>query len=491
MKGKILYCIVLNILICFQLISPVIAQEPAYQNYTYSYEKIPFAESQAYIPTDIISGISLGVGAFNTPKDVFVAKDGKVYIVDSGNNRIVILNKDLKLTGILSEFINNGKKDTFKNPNGIFLTDYNLMYIADTDNGRIIVLDENYNFITEYGKPKTNLVTKDFPYKPVKIAVDSALRIFVVSLNVDKGLIELDKDGNFETFYGAIPVNPNIGMLFWRAIATNEQKSRMTLELPTEYSSVDIDETNFVYGVVSVTGANSTFNPNNLIKRLNPFGNDVLKRNGFFPPSGDVLFDYVKGVPQNSKFSDVCVRPYGIYSTLDSKRGRVFTYDENGNLLCVFGRYGEQMGDFGNSVAFDIVNDTNYLVVDAKYNHIVIFKPTEYMNLILNATRLQYERKYSLSEQMWSQVLKYSSKSDLAYDGMGRVLLRQGKNKEAMKYFELANDRQLHSKAYGAYRDELIGKYFNIFLVAVILLWILLSILIPAYKKRKRRDMQK
>ena len=40
----------------------------------------------------------------------------------------------------------------------------------------------------------------------------------------------------------------------------------------------------------------------------------------------------------------VVVRNQGIYSILDSVRGRIFTYDHEGNLLYIFGGLGSQEG---------------------------------------------------------------------------------------------------------------------------------------------------
>ena len=51
----------------------------------------------------------------------------------------------------------------------------------------------------------------------------------------------------------------------------------MALFLPTEYTTVDLDERGFLY----VAEGNEA-------RRLNPSGTDVLRRNGFFEPIGDV-----------------------------------------------------------------------------------------------------------------------------------------------------------------------------------------------------------
>lgn len=47
-----------------------------------------------------------------------------------------------------------------------------------------------------------------------------------------------------------------------------------------------------------------------------------------------------------SRIIDVVVREKGIYSVIDSTRGRIFTYDHEGNLLYIFGGIGSQEGTF-------------------------------------------------------------------------------------------------------------------------------------------------
>ena len=50
------------------------------------------------------------------------------------------------------------------------------------------------------------------------------------------GMVELDKDGNFSSFYGAIQVTSSLSDLFWRRIATKAQREKMLQNVPTEYS---------------------------------------------------------------------------------------------------------------------------------------------------------------------------------------------------------------------------------------------------------------
>ena len=70
------------------------AGEP-YDVYNYDRwgEAIP---SQAgYIADRVVSGYDLGIGAFETPGDIFCYYNHDFFIADTGNYRIVQLNEDL------------------------------------------------------------------------------------------------------------------------------------------------------------------------------------------------------------------------------------------------------------------------------------------------------------------------------------------------------------------------------------------------------------
>ena len=53
-----------------------------------------------------------------------------------------------------------------------------------------------------------------------------------------------------------------------------------------------------------------------------------------------------------------------MYSLLDRRRGRIFTYDHEGNLLYIFGGLGTQAGTFVTPVAIENIGNT-IIVLDA------------------------------------------------------------------------------------------------------------------------------
>ena len=431
----------------------------SYQNYTYDSEGDAYIEPQAYVPSALIDGRSIGTAAFKTPSDVFIAQSGEVYVADSGNNRIVVLDNDFKLKKVITDFQNNGKQDGFKNPQGVFVTGEDVLFIADTDNQRVVSIDANGNLVKEFQNPPQVAELMDFVYKPIRVSVDNAGRIFIVSANLNKGMIELDKEGNFVSFFGAARVSSNFINLMWDRILTREQKDNSEHILPTEYSSNDIDKDGFVYGSISATGINSSSGV--ALKKLNPTGLDILRRTGNFDPMGDVNTLYKNGSLITSKLVDICIADHGIYSALDMQRGRIFTYDNDGNLLYVFGALGSELGSFVMPKAIDKTKDDRFLIVDQTLNHIVVFEPTEYADMINSAVVYQYNREYKNAEKQWQKVLKMTTNSEIAYVGMGKALYRQGEYKEAMEYFKLGNNRTLYSKSFKENRKNIFNDIFT------------------------------
>ena len=73
--------------------------------------------------------------------------------------------------------------------------------------------------------------------------------------------------------------------------------------------------------------------------------------------TGDILWRLTGDYSGASRIIDVVVREKGIYSVIDSTRGRIFTYDHEGNLLYIFGGIGSQEGTFDTPTAIDTIGD--------------------------------------------------------------------------------------------------------------------------------------
>lgn len=463
------------------IVNPLDADAALYKSYVFDYwgEAVPTPEP--YLPTRVIYGSDLNVGNFRSAQDIFVAPDNTLYIVDSGNNRIIQASSDFLVLNTFQQFEHDGKTDKFNNPQSVFITEDGHMFVADTNNQRIVRFDENGHFVMEIKSPEIdnpNAFPEHFRFRPQKIAIDKVNRLYVTVDGLYEGLMELDIDGNFRTFMGAPRVAPSAWQYLWYRLASDEQKQRMSLFLPTEFSSMALDKKGFI--LTTVPGGDVL--DDHYIRKLSPAGIDVLRRDGFHPPMGDVGLTYISSITELSRLVDVIGRENEIYSVLDQRRGRVFTYDNNGNLLYVFGGVGQGIGLFVSAVAIDILDD-QILVLDGRNNSITVFEPTNYTLAIHQAIGAYNRGKYELASDYWQQVITMNTNFDLAYSGVGDAYLRNNEYENAMHYYGLGNDRDGYSDAFYRYREQYIEENFS-----KIMGWLILivSVIVVATKRQWR-----
>lgn len=456
----------------------IIGSEPIsasmYQSYVYDAWGQAVPTPYPYVPVKVIYGDDLGIGNFRNPQDLFAATDNTLYIVDSGNNRIVRIDSSFTVLDIYREFEYGGMIHTFNNPQGVFVTEQGHMFVADTYNMRIVHFDADGSCINIIGAPETDnpgAFPEYFRFRPSHVAVNSYGRVYVTVEGLYEGLIELDLDGNFRTFLGAPRVRLSPWQYFWYRIASDEQRSRMALLLPTEYSSVHLDDRGFILTTV----ASSDVAVEQLIRKLNPAGKDILQRDGFHPPMGDIHPGTDSQITGYSILVDIVGRENDIYSVLDRRRGRIFTYDGHGNLLYVFGGLGSGAGLFSNPVALDVVGD-HILVLDSRNGSITVFEPTNFA-LFIHEAIAQYEQgKYEESSELWHQVIRLNANYELAYTGVADAYLRQQDYKTAMHYYKLGNNRIGYSEAFYRYRHQLINDNFGSIMSAIIMVVLLVYV---------------
>lgn len=475
MKAKALL-LILSAFLLLAGLSPQLAQAAPYEGYTYNYWGESVKSPVAYLPSRAITGDDAGTGAWQSPTDLFVSADGFIYVLDSGNGRIVILNKQWETVREIKSFLNDGKKDGFNKPEGLFVTTAGQIYVADTENRRIIELNQEGTFVREIGAPKADVISENFEYFPRKVIVDKAGRIYVVGRGVYEGLIEFDSDGKFTGFMGTNRVQFDPVELFWKSIATKAQREKMARFIPLEFNNADVDEDGFIYTTTADKKSLS------LVKKLNPSGVDVLRVNGEFAPIGDLT-------KNRSSFVDIDIAGNGVYRALDSVRGRVFTYNEDGNLLYVIGQLGDQLGTFRNPVAIESHDDAIY-VLDRDLGWITEFKATRFGRLVGEANRLYTSGKHNEAAELWKQVLQLDANYEMAYVGIGKSMLRQGEYKEAMTYLKLGNDREYYSKALTKYRREYMREYFGVYMSGAIGLLVLVVGGRRFAKSRKKGGVQ-
>jgi len=454
-----------SVLVLIGLFIGSISEVHALPDYSYNYSFWGDAEPAPYpyLAEKHIYGSDLSIGELNTPQDVFVAEDRRMYIADTGNNRIVVLDEQGKLIRVMKDFQNNGGPDSFNKPYGLYADKDRTLYIADTQNQRIVKLDEGGGLLQIIKAPESSVLPDGFQFQPSKIFVDLAGRIYVIAQGAYEGIMEFDANGTFKGYVGTNKVRFSPVDLLWKRLSTKEQSQQMELFLPVEFSNLDLDEKGFIYAVSSEANSMTP------IKRFNPSGEDILRREGYFNPVGDVGIIRIDGTEDTSanllneggsRFIDVVSDVSGMYSGLDSARNRIFTYDRDGNLLYQFGGIGTRSDNFQKPVAMAMLGE-RMVVLDQEMNRLTIFAPTRYGELIRTAVKAHYDGRADEAATAWEEVLQLNANFDIAYIGIGKALMKKDQNHKAMEYFKHGNNRKYYSEAFKRYRKEFLWNHFG------------------------------
>jgi len=491
---------ILALTVCIILMAaciPVGAITP-YSTYTYSIDGFALMSPDAYVPDRQIDSAYMGVDpAIDDPRDLVVDQNNNIYIADAANNRIVVLDRYFKLKFYIADFVNgNGVPDSLKNPSGVFVTE-DKIYVADTDNNRIVMYELDGTFYKIIEEPDSDVFPEGSIYKPVALAVDAYGRIYVISSTTYMGVIAINEEGEFQGFIGAQKVTIDALSILWRQFQTDEQRKLSQQYVSTEFNNITIDENGFIYVTTSSIDENSqqgaitskagTYAP---VKKLNTAGSDIMKRNGFFGPGGEVNVTNISTaeITGPSKIIDAAVGPEGTWSIIDEKRSKVYTYDEDGNLLFIFGDTGMQLGNIQSIEAITYL-DNDILLLDKTADNISVFRRTEYGDLLLDAIRNTNERNYDTTVDFWTEILKRNNNFDTAYIGIGKSLYRSAEYEESLDYYKSAYDTENYSESFKEIRKNWISKYIILIPITAIVL-VVLFVMFNKYAAKLNKKTQ-
>ena len=413
----------------------------------------------------------LGV-AVDDPRDFALTGDGAV-VLDSGNSRLVWLDAEYRLLRVQEAFADGARTETLNHPQGVFVTEDGTIYLADTDNGRILVLDSAGGLIRIMAEPANasfRIMSSDYEYRPVKVGVNALGTVYVIVRNLFEGFMQLNEEGRFEGFVGAPRVVVSPVDLLWKRIFTAEQRSRMTLFLPIDYRTIDFTSDGYLLTTVAA-GEIYSGEP---IRKLSNSGFEVPIASGErTPPRGDLLYSLDEGP---SVLVDVTGQPWGVFSSLDQRRGRIFTYDGAGSLLSVMGGLGNRVGQFRTPVSID-ARGNDLVVLDNAKKSLVVMKPTAYGRYVFSALALEANGFHDEAVRLWEKVLAHNSEFEVAYAAIGRSRLAAGDYRAALRSFRRANDREGYSKAFAELRSDVVRRIFLPVVLSVVIVAALLAIL--------------
>ncbi len=491
------------------------AAEP-YDTYTYSIDGEVVQSPPAYSAVDDFDAIDMNISKLSSVgtlsanvSDIFSDDQANLYIADKGNNRIVVLNKFYEATAIIDSYVDeNGVAQTFSSPGGLYVTDASKtadksshIYICDTGNKRVVVFDREYNYVRTIYKPDSAILSAG-AFDPSAIAVDIYGRIFIVSPSAYEGVIVLTSEGDFTGFIGAQQVSYSLIDIIWAKFQSAENRLTQELKLATPYNNITVDDDGFVYVTMyptdpaeqknqlsSIKSKNPNYSP---VKKLNSQGKEIMNRNGFFDPGGEVVIS----IADISVIKDVALGAEGTWTLLDQSRSRFFTYDQSGNLLFAFGGKGDQLGHGASfaGVTYQIVDGTYRLVaLDTASNgaKITVYDPTDYYYALIEALTDENQHDYLAAQDSWERVLTLNNNLDLAYIGIGKALYNQGKYADAMEYLESAYETKVWSDAHSAANKDVFSKWLlPIIIIAIVALVLVFKFLGYAKKKNKATSLK-
>jgi tetratricopeptide (TPR) repeat protein len=477
--------IIIFFFIFFIVLQISTSAEGTYNSYNYDVWKNSVPSAAGYLPYQIITGNTLGVGQLTNPKDLYV-RNNLIYLLDSGNNRIIILDSDFKIVKIIVP-TNSKSIIRFKDAEGIFV-DTNLnIYVADTSAKTVYIMDNNGVVKANIDRPSSNILPPGFNYQPTKVIIDSAGIVYIVSKGSYSGALQFDSNYNFLGFYGNERVAVTLDVLrkqFLRNFMTLSQKDSTERFVPNTFTNFDIDAQDFIY-----TCSNNT-DKKGQVKKLNPLGDNILwyQSYGNMQQYGDLESYYDNQVGEiDTVISDVKVDNNGFIDILDTTYDRIFQYDQNSNLLFVFGGKSNQVGCLNQPVAIESIND-KIIVLDSTNGDLTIYKETPYCTEVHKAVLLFNDGKYNETLNLWKNVIKYDSNFTVANIGLGKALEKTGQYQKSLNYFKAANDKADYSECYSLYRSIVLSEYFNVILVIIILLSVILFLIFFIRKKSKKND---
>ncbi len=413
-------------------------------NYTIDCNGKKIATPETHIVEKTITTLD-GGGALTNPQDIFIDAQDNIYVADTGNNRIVVLDSQGRY--LRSYTAGN----SLRSPSGVYVAEFGSLFVADTGNERIVNINPDDTVAEVFTKPDSDMLTESSDFAVTKVCLSA--QGFLYTLKGQQFMM-IDADNQFKGFVGANYLPFSLKRVFVRLFATEEQKQKLEVEEAPPYTNFMIGHDGMLYAVAATSLEK--------IKKLNVSGKNV------FPAdyTTEQLYDS-DGLPVDTNFVDITVDDHDVISVLEQTSGRIYQYDQEGNLLSVFGGLGDKRGYFRIPVSIAADSQSRLYVLDSSTGYIHVFAQTTFMEQVADAVQYYTDGQYQQAHDAWSAVAEIDVNYPLANRGIGQTLYKMGKTDEALEYLRVSNDRQQYGVVFNEWRYDFVRQNF---------LWVLLAV---------------
>lgn len=431
-------------------------------DYVLDNDGIRLATPKTYLVQEVITYLGEEGGNLYEPSDIFIDKEDNIFVADKGNNRIVKLNSE----GEFEKAYYAG--GSLNSPQGVYYSDFGGLFVADTGNQRIVNLDANDQIAEEFTKPDSAMLEDSSDFAVNKLYISQQGLLYVIK---GQQFMTINANNEFKGFVGANTLGYSLTRTLIRMFATEEQKSHMEMEEAPPFNNFIIADNGMIYAVAATDSAQ--------IKQINASGENIYPTDYV----AEKVYDS-DGRQIDADYVDIALDSDGIISVLERNTGHISQYDQEGNLITIFGGKGDKKGYFQNPTSLAVNSRGEVYVLDGSTGYIHIFAPTSFMENIKNAINSYANGDYEIAHDEWKKVIETDVNYPLANMGLGQVLYKMDRAEEAMEYFEIAKTHQRYGKAFEDYRYAFIKANFFAVVAGCIVIVVGLVVLI-FYLQRK------
>jgi tetratricopeptide (TPR) repeat protein len=440
---KIPLCLTVLFILLSSFATSVYADLP-YKTFTEDHNRSDVRTQDAYLPYASIEKI--GDLQLSSPSDLYIDSNDRLYVADTGNKRIIVLEADGSLLRSFGD-------DVLQSPTGVFADSHGSVFVADRGAKLVYQFDAQGKLTGKFGRPDSPLYGKNNSFKPVKVTVDKRGNLYIISEGTTNGVVQISPFGDFLGYFGSNDSRVSFKLMLERLFFSKKQQAKLFRNIPPSPTNISIDDKGRIYTVTSGDQGKA-------IKKFNISGFNLLPGNMTFDPF----------------YMDMFVAKSGNMVAIGQK-GRIDEFDTAGNLLFTFGAPDDgksRIGLFLNAVGIAVDSKERIYAIDKERNNIQIFEPTEFTLQVHKALALYQEGFYVKSQEPWNQVLRKNNLFDLAHKGLADAYYKQQMYTQAMEEYTIANDKAGYSNAYWEIRNrwvrENLLKAFML-IVGIYVLW--------------------